>query len=54
VARIIGLIYGCLGLLAAPFFLLIGFMSSMAGHGRSPAMGIFEMGVGIVFAILCR
>ena len=52
VARIMGLTYGCMGLLFVPFFLLIGMSSSMANHGRSPAMGIFGMGFGVVFAIL--
>jgi hypothetical protein len=51
VAKIMGLIYGCTGLLAAPFFLLVGLLSSFANHGRSSAAGIFGMGLGVVIAI---
>jgi hypothetical protein len=51
VARIMGLIYGCMGLLVAPVFLLMGMASSIVSHGRSPVMGIFGMGFGILFAI---
>jgi hypothetical protein len=49
VARIMGLIYGCMGLLIAPFLLLMGMAGSMAG--RSPVMGIFGIGIGIALAI---
>jgi hypothetical protein len=48
VAKILGLVYGCMGLLFAPFFLLFGLIGSVAGQGRSPFAGIF----GVVFAIL--
>lgn len=48
VARIMGLIYACLGLLFAPLFLLIGLLSSLAGQQKTPFAGIF----GVVFAIL--
>src|ERR1035438_9179768 len=36
VAKILGLVYGCMGLLFAPFFLLFGLIGSVAGQGRSP------------------
>lgn len=48
VAKIMGLIYGCLGLIFAPLFLLIGLMGSLAGQQKTPFAGVF----GIVFAIL--
>jgi hypothetical protein len=48
VAKIMGLIYGCLGLIFAPFFLLIGLLGSFAGQQKTPFAGIF----GIVFAVL--
>ena len=48
VAKIMGLIYGCLGLIFAPAFLLIGLLGSFAGQQKTPFAGIF----GIVFAIL--
>ena len=47
VAKIMGLVYGCMGLIFAPFFLLIGLVGSMAGQAKSPFAGMF----GIVFAI---
>ncbi len=48
VAKIMGLMYACMGLLFAPFFLLIGLLGSMAGQEKSPFAGIF----GVVIAIL--
>jgi hypothetical protein len=48
VAKLMGLLYGCMGLVFAPFFLLFGLLGSLAGHGNSPLAGVF----GIVFAIL--
>jgi hypothetical protein len=48
VAKIMGLIYGCLGLIFAPVFLLIGLVGSLAGQQKTPFAGVF----GIVFAIL--
>ena len=47
VAKIMGLIYGCIGLLFAPLFLLIGLVGSMAGQQKTPFAGVF----GVVFAI---
>jgi hypothetical protein len=48
VAKIMGLIYGCMGLIFAPFFLLMGLLGSMVGQHKSPFAGIF----GMIFAIL--
>ncbi len=47
-AKIMGLIYGCLGLIFIPFFLLMGLAGSFAGQDKTPFAGIF----GVVFAIL--
>jgi hypothetical protein len=53
IAKIMGLLYGCMGLLASPLFLLIGLVSSMANRGGSGAAGIFGAGLlGIVLAVL--
>jgi hypothetical protein len=43
VAKIMGLVQACLGLLFAPFFLLIGALGSMAGQHRTPFAGIFSV-----------
>lgn len=48
VARIMGLLYGCMGLIFVPFFLLFGILGSIAGQNKNPIAGV----VGIVFAIL--
>jgi hypothetical protein len=47
VAKIMGLIYGCLGLIFMPFFLLIGVVGSMAGQQKTPFVGV----VGVVLAV---
>lgn len=48
VAKIMGLLYACMGLLFAPMFLVIGLMGSFAGQDKMPFMGVF----GVVFAVL--
>lgn len=48
VAKIMGVLYACMGLLFAPFFLLFGLLGSMAGQENAPFAGI----VGVVVAIL--
>ncbi len=48
VAKIMAMIQACLGLIAAPFFLVIGLMGSVLGERSGPAASIF----GIGFAIL--
>jgi hypothetical protein len=52
VAKIMGLVYGCMGLLFAPLFLLFGLIGSVAGQNKSPLAGIFGIGFGIAFAVL--
>jgi hypothetical protein len=47
VAKIIGLIYGCLGLMFVPLFLLIGLAGSIVGQQRTPFAGT----LGVVFAL---
>lgn len=47
-AKILGLIYGCMGLIFAPFFLLIGLLGSLAGQQKTPFAGMF----GMVLALL--
>ncbi len=48
VAKIMGLLYGCMGLIFAPIFLLVGVVGSIAGQDKTPFAGI----VGIVLAVL--
>ena len=48
VAKMLGLIYGCMGLLLIPFFLLIGLAGTFAGKEQTPFAGVF----GLVFAFL--
>ena len=47
VAKIAGLLYGCLGLIVAPLFLLFGLMGSALGR-NSPIASLFGVG----FAVL--
>jgi hypothetical protein len=48
VAKLMGLLYGCLGLIFAPIFLVVGLVGSFAGSDKIPLAGVF----GVVFAIL--
>ena len=48
VAKIMGLLYGCMGLIFAPIFLLVGVLGSIAGQDKTPFAGV----VGIVLAVL--
>jgi hypothetical protein len=47
IAKIMGLIQACIGLLFAPFFLLVGLLSSIGGQHNNPFAGAF----GIVLAL---
>jgi hypothetical protein len=51
VAKITGLLYGGLGLLFAPFFVLFAVIGSFAGEDKTPFAGMTVV-VGIVFAIM--
>jgi hypothetical protein len=46
VAKMMGLIQACLGVVLIPFFLLIGLAGTLAGRQQSPFAGM----VGLVFA----
>jgi len=48
VAKIMGLIYACLGLIFIPFFLLIGLAGTLAGKQEAPFAGM----IGLVLAFL--
>lgn len=51
VAKIMGLIYGCMGLLLAPLFLLIGLLGSFAGQQKTPFAGIFGVFAALLMPI---
>lgn len=51
-AKIIGLLYGCLGLLALPFFLVIGLVGSAAGQQNFPFAGVAGIVLGILAPLL--
>jgi len=48
VAKIMGLLYGCAGLLFVPLFLLIGLLGSLAGQQKTPFAGL----IGIALAVM--
>jgi len=52
VAKITGLLYGCIGLVFIPFFLLLGLVGSLAGQGRNPFAGIVGILIAIVLPVL--
>jgi len=52
VAKILGLIYACMGLLFAPMFLLIGAVGAALGQQRSPLAGIFGIGFAVLMPVL--
>jgi hypothetical protein len=52
VAKIMGLIYGCMGLIFAPFVLLIGAMGSALGQRNSPLAGIFGIGFAVCMPLV--
>jgi hypothetical protein len=51
VAKIMGLMYACMGLIFAPMFLLIGVLASAAGQRNNPLAGIFSVGVALVLPV---
>ena len=48
VAKIMGLIYACIGLILAPVFLVVGMMGSLMGQDKNPFAGM----AGVVLAVL--
>jgi hypothetical protein len=51
VAKIMGMIYGCMGLIFAPFILLMGLMGSALGQHNSPLAGIFGVGFAVLMPV---
>jgi hypothetical protein len=47
IAKIMGLVYGCMGLIVAPLFLLISMIGAFAGTDKNPFAGA----IGIVMAV---
>jgi hypothetical protein len=43
VAKIMGLVYACMGLIFAPLFLLVGLLGSFAGQQKTPFAGMFSV-----------
>jgi hypothetical protein len=52
VAKIMGLLYGCMGLIFAPMFILIGLVGSIAGRNNVPFAGIAGIFIAILMPIL--
>ena len=52
VAKILGLMYGCMGLIFAPLFLMIGVLASAAGQRNNPLAGIFTVGIALLLPVL--
>jgi hypothetical protein len=52
VAKIMGMIYACMGLIFAPLFLLIGLMGSALGQQKSPLAGVFGVGFAVLMPVL--
>ena len=50
IAKIMGMIYGCMGLIFAPFFLLVGLMGSALGSGIVP----WPESLALVLQFSCR
>jgi hypothetical protein len=51
VAKIMGMMYACMGLIFAPFLLLIGVMASALGQQKNPMAGFFSVGFAILMPI---
>jgi len=52
VAKILGLIYGCMGLIFIPLFLMMGLLGSAIGQQNSPLAGIFGVGLAVLMPVL--
>jgi hypothetical protein len=52
VAKILGLVYACLGLIFTPLFLLMGVLGSALGQQNSPVAGIFGIGFAVLMPVL--
>ncbi len=51
-AKILGLLYGLLGLIFVPFFLLLGGLGALIGQGNTPFNGIFFFVYAILIPVL--
>lgn len=51
VAKIMGLIYGCLGLIVVPVFLLMAVAGLFAGSGKAPFAGVMGIMLAVVVPI---
>jgi len=51
VAKIMGLIQGCIGLIFVPFLLLIGLLGTFAGQQKNPLAGLFSVGFALFMPI---
>jgi hypothetical protein len=51
VAKILGLMYACMGLIFAPLLLLIGVLAAAAGQRNNPLAGIFSVGIALLLPV---
>jgi hypothetical protein len=52
IAKIMGLLYGCLGLIFAPIFLIFGLVGSFLGQDKIPFAGLFGVGLALLMPVL--
>jgi hypothetical protein len=52
VAKIMGLLYGCMGVIFIPFFLLVGLVGTLTGQDKMPFAGVLGIAFAIVMPIL--
>jgi hypothetical protein len=52
VAKIMGLIYGMLGLIFVPFFLLMGVLGMFAGGGHGALGGVASVVLAMIFPVI--
>jgi len=52
VAKIMGLTYGCIALIFAPFFLVFGLLGTFSGSDKNPFVGIIGVGFAILMPII--
>ena len=52
VAKIMGLLYGCIALIFAPVFVLFGFLGAFAGQDKIPFAGFFGVGFALLMPVL--
>jgi hypothetical protein len=51
VARILGLLYACIGLISAPLFLIAGASWAALGQQNNPLAGIFGVGFAVLMPV---